>query len=408
MFSQESNMSHDRLAIFGGAPAVSIPAPSWPFFDDKDRNALNEVLESRVWGGYHESIGELEKRFASFHGAEHGIALVNGTVSLEIALTAAGIGPGDEVIVPPITFVASATSIARVGATPVFVDIDASTINLNPSLVEKCITERTRAIVAVHFAGHPVDLDSLISLCDHHNLVLIEDCAHAHGAEWHEQRIGSFGSFGSFSFQASKNMTAGEGGMLITNDADLAERARSISNQGRRTGGAWYEHQSLGTNARMTGFQAVLLLNQLERLPAELSTRMEGAAYLREKLTKIGGLVPTPAILDERVTIHGYHLFSMRYDASSCAGLPRERFVEALQAEGVPVTTGYPHPIYRNELFKQYPNVVQPCPEAEAYCQSSVWLPHNALLADESWLADVVTAITKVRDSVEELTAVET
>jgi dTDP-4-amino-4,6-dideoxygalactose transaminase len=375
-------------------------------FDDKDRVALNEVLESRVWGGYHEAVGELEKRFAAFHGAEHGIALANGTVSLEIALTVSGIGPGDEVIVPPITFVASATSVARVGATPVFVDVDTSTINLNPALVEQSLTERTRAIVAVHFAGHPVDLDNLVSLCARHNLVLIEDCAHAHGAEWQEQRIGTFGSFGSFSFQASKNMTAGEGGMLITNDASLAERARSISNQGRRTGGAWYEHQTLGTNARITGFQAVLLLNQLERLPGELRTRMDRAAYLRRKLSKIGGLVPTPATLDERVTIHGYHLFSMKYDSSAWSGLPREKFVAALQSEGVPITTGYPHPIYRNELFQHHSTVVQPCSEAEAYCESSVWLPHNALLADESWLDDVVTAITKVRGAVEELSAV--
>jgi dTDP-4-amino-4,6-dideoxygalactose transaminase len=405
MFSQERNTSHDRLAIFGGTPAVSTPAPAWPFFDEKDRVALNDVLESRVWGGYHEAVGELEKRFAAFHSAEHGIALANGTVSLEIALTVAGIRPGDEVIVPPITFVASATSIARVGATPVFVDVDASTINLNPALVEKSITERTRGIVAVHFAGHPVDLDSLVTLCDQHNLVLIEDCAHAHGAEWQEQRIGSFGSFGSFSFQASKNMTAGEGGMLITNDGDLAERARAIANQGRRTGGAWYEHQTLGTNARITAFQAVLLLNQLERLPKELTSRMDRAAYLSKKLRKIAGLVPTPATLDERVTIHGYHLFSMKYDVSAWAGLPRDKFVAALQGEGVPITTGYPHPIYRNELFQHHPTVVQPCPEAEAYCQSSVWLPHNALLADESWLDDVGTAITKVRDSVEELSA---
>jgi dTDP-4-amino-4,6-dideoxygalactose transaminase len=403
MFSQERNTSHDRLAIFGGTPVVVRPAPAWPLFDEKDRVALNEVLESRVWGGYHEAVGELEKRFADFHGAEHGIALANGTVSLEIALTASGIGAGDEVIVPPITFVASATSIARVGATPVFVDVDVSTINLNAALVEQNITERTRAIVAVHFAGHPVDLDNLVSLCDRHNLVLIEDCAHAHGAEWQEQRIGTFGSFGSFSFQASKNMTAGEGGMLITNDASLAERARSISNQGRQTGGAWYEHQTLGTNARITGFQAVLLLNQLERLPAELKTRMDRAAYLRRKLSKIDGLVPTPATLDERVTTHGYHLFSMRYDASAWSGLSRERFVAALQSEGVPITTGYPHPIYRNELFQHHPAVVQPCPEAEAYCRSSVWLPHNALLADESWLDDVVTAINKVRDGLEEL-----
>jgi len=398
-----NNSTDHRLAILGGSAVLTKPSPAWPIFDEKDRQALNEVLESRVWGGYHEAVGELERRFAAFHGTEYGIALANGTVSLEIALTSAGIRPGDEVIVPPITFVASATSVARVGAVPVFVDVDPETINLNPDLIQKSITERTRAIVAVHFAGHPVDLDRIVELCDRHRLVLIEDCAHAHGAEWHEQHIGSFGSFGSFSFQASKNMTAGEGGMLITNDPVLAERARSISNQGRQTGGAWYEHQSLGTNARMTGFQAVLLLNQLERLPNELATRMQRAKYLREALIKNGGLLPTPAALDERVTVHGYHLFSMRYDSSVHVGLTRGRFIEALQAEGVPVTAGYPNPIYRNELFRKHPNVVTACPEAEAYCQSSIWLPHNALLADEQWIDDVITAINKVRNSVEDL-----
>jgi dTDP-4-amino-4,6-dideoxygalactose transaminase len=408
MFRQQTDVTDGRLAILGGSPALNEPAPPWPRFDEKDRAALNKVLESRIWGGYHEAVGELEKRFASFHGVEHGIALANGTISLEIALTAAGIQPGDEIIVPPITFVASATSIARVGAIPVFVDVDPATINLDHELVEKSITQRTRGIVAVHFAGHPVDLDRLVELCDRHNLVLIEDCAHAHGAEWQQQRVGSFGSFGSFSFQASKNMTAGEGGMLITNDGDLAERARSISNQGRRTGGAWYEHQLLGTNARLTGFQAALLLNQLERLPGELNIRMERAAYVREKLNKIGGLLPTPATLDERVTIHGYHLFSMKYEASWWADVPRDRFVAALQAEGVPVSAGYPHPIYRNELFQHHATVVHPCPEAEAYCQSSIWLPHNALLADENWIDAVAGAITKVRNSIEELAAVST
>lgn len=405
MSQHTQNVINDRLAILGGSPAVKSAAPLWPFFDDTDRNALNEVLESRVWGGYHEAVGELERRFAAFHGAEHGIALANGTVSLEIALTAAGIKPGDEVIVPPITFVASATAVARVGAVPVFVDIDPQTINLDPELVEQSLTEGTRAVVGVHFAGHPLDLDRLVELCRRRGLILIEDCAHAHGALWHDQRVGSFGSFGSFSFQASKNMTAGEGGILITNDAVLAERARAISNQGRRTGGAWYEHQTLGTNARLTGFQAVLLLNQLKRLPQQLATRMERAAYFRNQLRSIDGLTPTPATFDERVTIHGYHLFSMRYEASAWGDVSRDRFVAALQAEGVPVTPGYPHPIYRNELFQRHPNVVRPCPEAEAYCQSSVWLPHNVLLADEEWLDDIVAAIRKVQNSVEELAA---
>ena len=403
MSQQKSNVLDDRLALFGGSPIVDSPAPLWPFFDHTDREALDDVLETRVWGGYHEAVAELERRFAAFHDAKYGIALANGTVSLEIALTAAGIKPGDEVIVPPITFVASATAVARVGATPVFVDIDPQTIDLNPDLIEQSITERTRAIVAVHFAGHPVDLDRVVPLCDQYKLTLIEDCAHAHGASWNEQRVGSFGKFGSFSFQASKNMTAGEGGILITNDPDLAERARSISNQGRRTGGAWYEHPSLGTNARITGFQAALLLNQLERLPKQLATRMQRATYFRDKLESIHGLTPTPHTLDERLTIHAYHLFSMRYESVQWHDVPRAKVVAALLAEGVPVTLGYPHPIYRNAVFQQHPTVVRPCPEAEAYCEASIWLPHNALLASEEWLNKVVLAISKVRNAVGEL-----
>ncbi len=393
----------ERLAILGGLPALTRQPPAWPIFDESDRKALNDVMESRVWGGYHESVRELEKRFAAYHGAEHGIALANGTVSLEIALSAAGIKPGDEVIVPPITFVASATAVSRVGAIPVFVDIDPQTINLNPQEVAKHISGRTRAIVAVHFAGHPADLDQLTELCDRHGLILIEDCAHAHGAQWHERGVGSFGNFGSFSFQASKNMTAGEGGLLVTNDSKLAERARSISNQGRRTGGEWYEHARLGTNARLTGFQAALLLNQLQRLPQQVATRMERARRLREGLRKFPGLQPTPEQLDERVTAHGFHLFSMTFDQDAYCGVSRSRVLEALQAEGVPVTAGYPQPIYRNELFKHHPNVVHACPEAERYCETSVWLPHNALLADEQWIDGALAAMRKVQERADEL-----
>lgn len=400
--SQEAQVD-TRLALLGGLPALKQRPPEWPIFDESDRKALNDVMESRIWGGYHESVGELERQFAAYHGAAHGIAMANGTVSLEIALSAAGIKPGDEVIVSPITFVASATAILRIGAVPVFVDIDPRTINLDPNKVAKHINNRTRAIVVVHFAGHPADLDQFTEICDRHGLVMIEDCAHAHGAAWHEQRVGSFGSFGSFSFQASKNMTAGEGGMLITNDAELAERARSISNQGRRSGGAWYEHARLGTNARLTGFQATLLLNQLRRLPEQLETRMARARRLQDGLRRVPGLMPTPQMLDERVSTHGFHIFSMMFDQTGFGGASRPRVIEALQAEGLPVTAGYPQPIYRNELFKDHPHVVHDCSEAEAYCQASVWLPHNALLADEQWIDDALAAVRKVRENAEQL-----
>jgi len=286
---------------------------------------------------------------------------------------------------------------------PVFVDVNPETINLDAAAVEAAINQRTRAIVLVHFAGCPANLDQFSDLCARHKLILIEDCAHAHGAEWKGRRVGSFGQFGSFSFQGSKNMTAGEGGILVTNDADLAERARAISNQGRRTGGAWYEHVTLGTNARLTGFQATLLLNQLDRLPEQIATRRDRAAKLVHGFSQLNGLRPTPRVLDQRVTTHAYHLFSMMFEAAAFGNAGRSQVVKALQAEGLPVTEGYPHPIYQNQLFQNYPHVVHSCAAAVEYCRNSVWLPHNALLADQQWIDDALMAVEKVRAGALEL-----
>ena len=387
----------EALALLGGRPIVEHLPPDWPIVDEGDRSALLAILESRVWGGYHPVVGELERRFAQLHGASHGIATANGTVALEIALAASGIGAGDEVIVPPITFVASATAILRVGAVPAFVDVDRDSLNLSPGEVERAITPRTRAIVAVHFAGCPVDLDALVSLCEQHRLTLIEDCAHAPGASWRGQPVGSFGAFGSFSFQASKNLTSGEGGMLISRTPELAAQAASLVNQGRRAGGAWYEHVTLGTNARLTGFQAALVLRQIERLPAEVRVRAARAERLRNGLAAVEGMTMLPATTDPRVTAHAYHLLAMRYDGAQWDGLARERAAAALQAEGVPVSLGYPHPVYRNALFQRHPHIVRDCPNAEEYCKKALWLPHQALLADESWIDSVIEAFAKVR-----------
>ena len=386
----------ESLAIHGGPPAVSVPPPVWPEVDENDRRALLDVLESRVWGGYHPAVDQLERRMASASRTALAVAVANGTVSLEIALAACGVGPGDEVIVPPISFVASATAIARVGAIPVFVDVDPQTINLDAALAAAAVTERTRAILLVHFAGCPADLDAFVALCRQRRLTLIEDCAHAPGAEWRGRPVGSFGAFGSFSFQASKNLTAGEGGMLLTSDPALAEAARSIAHQGRRTGGAWYEHVRLGTNARLTGFQAALLLSQLDHLPDQIRRRHAAAGRLRESLRAIEGLDPAPSSLDPRVGAHAYHIFSMRLDPDRF-GASREQVVAALAAEGVPVTTSYPHPLYRNALFETQQHRVEDCRHAEAYCDDGLWLPHHALLAEPAWIDSVVHAIEKVR-----------
>lgn len=390
----------EKLAIAGGEPVRKKPFAQFPVYDERELAALREVLESGIWGGYHPKVAEFERLFAEFHEARFGITAANGTVTLETALAAAGIGAGDEVIVPPISFIATATAVLRVGATPVFADID-DACNLNPARVSEAVTERTRAVIPVHFAGQPADMDALTEIAGKNNLVVIEDCAHAHGAAWKGKSIGSFGDFGSFSFQASKNLTAGEGGFLTTNDEELAEIARSICNQGRKTGGAWYEHFRLGTNYRLTGWQAAILLAQLARLPEQLETRTKNARYLNERLAGMD-LISLPPI-DDRVTRHSFYLYLIRLDLRRFPTLTKNKFVEALTAEGIPCSAGYPHPLYKNQVFNDYRHIVKDCPEAERMCAETFWLSHEIMLSEPDNLSDVVTAIEKVAARIEEL-----
>ena len=389
-----------RLAIAGGEPIRQKQFASFPEFDDRELSCLQEVLESGVWGGYHPKVAELESKFARFHEARFGISAANGTVTLETALAAAGVGNGDEVIVPPISFVATATAVLRVGATPVFVDID-ERCNLDPNLVKEAVTDRTKAVIPVHFAGQPADMDSFMEIAVKHGVIVIEDCAHAHGATWRGKHVGSFGAFGSFSFQASKNLTAGEGGFLTTNDDNLAETARSICNQGRRTGGAWYEHFRLGTNYRMTGWQAAVLLSQFERLADQLERRARNAKLLDETLGNLG-VVSLPPV-DERVTRHSYYLYLVKLDLQKIPGVTKAAFVDALSKEGIPVHAGYPHPLYKNPVFSDFDHIVRDCPRSERMCEDTFWLSHEIMLAQPEDLTDVVKAIEKVIESSSEL-----
>jgi dTDP-4-amino-4,6-dideoxygalactose transaminase len=244
-------------------------------------------------------------------------------------------------------------------------------------------------------------MDAIIEIAERHHLVVIEDCAHAHGATWRGRRVGSFGSFGSFSFQASKNMTAGEGGMLIANDPTLAEQARSVCNQGRRSGGAWYEHVRLGTNFRLTGFQAAVLLAQLERLPRQLETRAANAKYLTEQLSQFD-IVTTPDI-DERVTCHSFYLYPLRLNRKSYPGLTKATFVRALEAEGIPCAEGYPYPLYAQPVFAHYEHRLGDCPAAERMCEEVCWISHEVMLAQPDDLVDVVAAVAKVNEGAAEL-----
>jgi len=329
------------LAILGGDPLRTRPYPAWPVWDDRERRGLAEVLESGDWWqGDGDHATRFAADFAAYHGAAHGLALTNGTHTLEAALAACAIGEGDDVIVPALTFVASATAVLAVNARPVIVDVDADTLCIDPAAVEAAIGERTRAVVAVHCGGCCADLDALTDLCARRGLHLIEDCAHAHGSSWRGRGVGSYGSFGSFSMQHSKLMTAGEGGALITSDPDLEDAAWQYVNCGRERGRWFYHHRAYGTNLRMTEWQGAILAGQLSRLPEQTARRNASAVLLGEALAQVPGVRPQPR--DPRMTSNGNYCFIFHYDASEFAGVPLREFEAALEAEGIPMGVSYP------------------------------------------------------------------
>ena len=252
--------------------------PSWPVSGARERELLEEVLRSDRWGGYHPFVARFEQEFAAFQQCRFGLSACNGTVTIEMALEALGIGEGDEVIVPAISFISTATAVSRVGATPVFVDIEPDTFNIDPQRVREAITSKTRAIIPVHFGGPMADMDGIMAVSTTHGLPVLEDAAHAHGSEWNGVRAGSIGVISSFSFQNGKVMTAGEGGILLSNSEDLIDRTREILDQGRRKGQAWFSHYSLGTNYRITALQCAVLIAQLERLPEQNQRRARNVA----------------------------------------------------------------------------------------------------------------------------------
>jgi dTDP-4-amino-4,6-dideoxygalactose transaminase len=389
------------LAIHGGQPVRTRPWPPWPQWGSEEQERLQAALQGGIWGGYAPEVAEFEQAFAQRHGATYCIAAANGTLTLVAALMTCGISPGDEVIVPPYTFIATATAVRLVGATPVFVDIDPETYNIDPSAVEAAINQRCRAIIPVHLAGQAVDFDRLLPLAHRHGLVLIEDAAHAHGSTWRGQPVGALGDIGSFSFQTSKNMTAGEGGALTINRPDLAEALRSRVNQGRAPGGAWYEHPNLGSNMRMTAWQAAVLLAQLARLDNQLQRRMANARLLHRSLAEIEGI--RPLRWDERADHHAHHLFIMRYNQRAFHGVARAEFVRALQAEGIPCSTGYPAPLYVQPPLGPGFSRITLCPATEQACREAIWLTQNMLLAEPEDVADIVVAIRKIRDHIMEL-----
>lgn len=360
--------------------------PEWPQADEREAELLREVLASRQWGGFHPFVQEFERSFAAYQHTKHAISAANGTLTLELALEVLGIGAGDEVIVPAISFVSSATAIGRVGAMPVFVDIGEDSFNLDVERVKQAITPRTKAVMAVHFGGVLCDVPALEKVCQEAGVVLLEDAAHAQGAEWDGRRAGSFGAMSSFSFQNGKVLTAGEGGAILTNDDGLAEQARSIANCGRKVGSSFYEHYRMGSNFRMTAFQAAVLICQLERLPAQIQKRTENAKLLKQLLGGADEIVwqkePTAQTQNPQYLLTG-----------RLVGVDHRAFCEELSARQIPCTPFYPHTLYQNPVFQTTKCRVMKCPVAEERIHDGFWLSHKLLLAEEETIRECADVI---------------
>lgn len=406
-----------KLAINGGSKACDFTPPRWPIWGDEERKELNGVLESGLWW-YGAKVEQFEKMYAEFHGANYGITCTNGTAALEASLLALGIGAGDEVIVPPLTFLATASAVLRVNAVPVFADVEADTVCLDPAEAEKAITGKTKAIIPVHFAGYVSDMDRFNAVAKKHNVHIVEDACHSWGSQWNGKGTGALGTCGAFSFQASKNINAGEGGIILTDNEQVADDCRSYINCGRGKDKPWYQHFVLGGNLRLTEFQAAILIGQMSRLEEQTLERMRNADTLTEELRGVPGII---LLRDEpRMTRRAYHMFIFRIDTEAL-GVSVNRFCEALDAEGVAAGPGYPHPLYKNPLFlrkgkgAQYCPVSCPyygkemdyskvcCPVTEQLLSDMVWIFHPSLLAGPAAARQMGAAIRKVVEHASEL-----
>jgi len=401
-------MKREDLALYGGPKTIDKNFP-WPIFDENEVNAVAEIVKSGVWANPNCDglVAEFEKEFAAYCGAKYAITCVNGSVALRLALMACGVKPGDEVIIPPYTFIATASIVGEANCVPVFVDIDPNTYNLDPVAVEKAITPRTKAIIPVHFAGQACDMDAIMAIAKKHNLKVIEDTAHAHGGEYKGKKLGSIGDAGCFSFQSSKNLTSGEGGIVVTNDEQIANMVDSLRNVGRVKGGQWYEHHYLGCNYRITQLQTVILQHQLKRLEEQTQIRNENGLYLNSLLEKIPGISPLTRGHGE--TLHTYHLFIFRYDKAFFNNLSKTEFAKMLAAEGVPSFMGYPEPLYKQPVFQNknfmcyyvpeeidYSTVHCPVTEKACYVEA-VWILQHAMLGTKTDMEKFAEAIQKIQ-----------
>lgn len=409
-------------AILGGQPAWNKGSwPIWPQWNpETDEKELLSVIRSGIWSRA-TAVTEFEKQWANAVGTQRCLALVNGTNALVTALAQFNIQAGDEVIVPPYTFIATVTAVLSNGALPVFVDVDPETFQIDPAKIEAKITPRTKAIIPVHILGLPADMAPIMAIAKKHNLIVIEDACQAHLAEYQNKKVGSIGDAGCFSFQNSKNLAVGEGGAIVSNNNAFMDRCYSYTNFGNPYGTAVGSVSTgstmQGTKLRWTEYQAAIGLAQLKRLDAQTTLRNENAAYLKSQIKHIPGI--RPYRLYDNVTKAAFHLFPFRYDAQQFKGLSRTDFLEALRAEDIPCSSGYTtlntqpflaetfkSKIYQNsysrELLASHKEHNH-CPQNDQLCKEAVWFTQNMLLASRNDMDRIASAIEKIYQNAEKI-----
>ena len=382
-------------------------------FDHREEQALLETLGTRKWlrvSG--QSVNRFEQAYARMIGSKGCLATSNGTSALYLSLKALGVGPGDEVIVPPYTFIATVNPVLMLYALPVFVDTDRETGQIDARKIEEAITDRTAAILPVHIGGSAADLDSILAIARRHHLPVVEDACQAHLGEWRNRKLGTYGAAGCFSFQATKNMACGEGGALVTDDEALLEKCFAIHSHGRarRIWGYDFTYKVGGANLRMDEFHAALASVQMTRLEAQAQLRDRNAAYLTELLRDIPGVLPVG--MYRGCTRNAWHLYMIRYQPEAFAGMPKRKLTNALVAEGLPVAGGYTplnqEPFLQNTFGgRDFQNLFSKerlarwtarnhCPENDKFCQETVWMTHSMLLAGRTDMEQIAEAFRKI------------
>lgn len=411
----------EKLAITGGKALRKTSFTPWPFGGKEELAALKDVLNGTGWGGQPfpgKHATSFAKKFARMHTAKYAQCVNTGTVAIQAALKAIDIRPGDEVIAPAYTWEGTVGPVLLLGAIPVFVDVDPETYCLDAKLIERAITPKTKAILPVHLGMRFADMDEILRIAKKHNLKVIEDCAHVQGGMWKGKGAGCMGDLGAFSFQSSKLLTCGEGGIVITDNLEYMERVQSYINAGRASLTDQFHHRIVGFNYRLGEFQAAILDAQIDRLPAQAKTRAKNMQYFASRLKNkpgIGLLKPDPRIT--RLAPYGYVI---KYFSSQLKDIPRAAFVAALQLEGIPCDGLFYEPVYKSSLFPVNPadfpalswgrekpldlRSMYSCPESEkAAYHEAVWFPHQLFLGAKKDVDAIADAIDKVLANLESL-----